>query len=127
MAKVMVVDDVPVIRETIAKLLRYEGFETICASNGLEALAFLRTSAPDVMLVDIMMPEMDGMQLLANLRSEPRWRDMPVIVMSALNDDSHQNQAQQLGASEYLVKTHFSAMQILESIRRFTDKKNLQH
>jgi len=77
-----------------------------------------------VMLVDIMMPEMDGMQLLANLRREPRWREMQVIVMSALSDDSHQIQAEKLGASEYLVKTQFSAMNILEAIRRLTDKKN---
>ena len=124
MPMVMVVDDVPVIRETIAKLLRYEGFETVCAANGVEALGHLRTCDPDVVLLDIMMPEMDGMQLLANLRSQPRWRNMPVILMSALSDDGHQSQAEQLGANEYLVKTQFNAMHILKSIRRFTEKKD---
>ncbi len=123
MPTVMVVDDTAVIRETVAKLLRREGFNTICASNGKEALAVLQLSAPDLVLLDLMMPEMDGLECLALLRQEPRWQALPVIVMTALGDEENQLKAQRLGASDYLVKARFSMNQILERVRRLIAQK----
>jgi CheY-like chemotaxis protein len=87
MAMVMVVDDTAVIREAVARLLRREGFETICAANGKEALDKLKLNQPDLVLLDIMMPEMDGLHCLQELRSDPRWETLPVIMMTALCDD----------------------------------------
>jgi CheY-like chemotaxis protein len=118
MATVMVVDDTAVIRETLAKLLRNEGFQTVCAANGKEALAALQSAAPDVILLDIMMPEMDGLECLAALRQQPRWRALPVIIMTALGDEEHQLKAERLGASDYLVKARLSLNQVLERVRR---------
>jgi CheY-like chemotaxis protein len=123
MPTVMVVDDTAVIRETVAKLLKREGFDTICASNGKEALAVLNASAPDVILLDIMMPEMDGLECLALLRKEPRWQALPVIIMTAMNDEEHQMKAERLGASDYLIKARYSMNQILERVRKLIAQK----
>jgi two-component system sensor histidine kinase and response regulator WspE len=123
MATVMVVDDTLVIRETVAKLLKREGYDTICVGSGREALDALKSSDPDLMLLDIMMPEMDGMECLSLLRRDARWRELPVIIMSALSDEEHQKQAQELGASDYLVKARFTISQILERVRDAMGKK----
>jgi CheY-like chemotaxis protein len=115
---VLVVDDTPVVRETMAKILRVEGFDTVCAANGQEALDALGRVSPDVMLLDIMMPVMDGMQFLKRIRGNPKWAKVPVIVMTALSDDETSLEANQLGANEFLVKTHFTVAGMLETIKR---------
>jgi CheY-like chemotaxis protein len=117
MATVLVVDDTLVIRETVARLLKREGYDTICVGSGKEALDALKSSDPDLMLLDIMMPEMDGMECLSLLRKDARWRKLPVIVMSALSDEEHLKKAEELGAKDYLVKARFTIGQILERVR----------
>jgi CheY-like chemotaxis protein len=119
MATVMVVDDTQLIRETVAKLLRREGYDTVCASNGIEALREFEKTPPDLVLLDIMMPDMDGMEFLERLRQRPAGRSLPVIMMSALGDDVNQNLAKELGASEFLVKTRFNAGQVLERVKHW--------
>jgi CheY-like chemotaxis protein len=118
MATVMVVDDMPVIRETVAKLLKHEGFDTICASNGKEALDAARRTPPDLVLLDVMMPEMNGMEFLEQLRSDPKIQNTRVIIMSAFSDDEWQRRALQLGVSEYLVKARCSIAQMLEHVKQ---------
>jgi CheY-like chemotaxis protein len=121
MPTVMVVDDTAIIRETVARILRKEGYTTVCASNGKEALETIQAAAPDIMLLDIMMPEMDGMATLAHLRQNPRWHSLPIIMMTALSDDEHQSKAEMLGASDYMVKARVSIDQMLQRMRRLLD------
>jgi CheY-like chemotaxis protein len=118
MATVLVVDDTKVIRDTVGKLLRTEGFDTLCCANGKEALEALHTSHPDVLLLDIMMPEMDGLTLLQMVRSLPEGKKLPVIMMTALSDDESHRRAAALGANEYLVKATFTVRDIINNIRR---------
>jgi CheY-like chemotaxis protein len=118
MSTVMVVDDMPVVRETVAKLLKHEGFDTVCAANGQEALDAVRQAPPDLVLLDVMMPVMDGMQFLEQLRADPKIRDIPVIVMTAFSDDEWQRRALQLGISEYLVKARCSISEMINSVRQ---------
>lgn len=118
MSTVMVVDDMPVIRETVAKLLKHEGFDAVCASNGREALDALRKSPPDLVLLDMMMPEMNGMEFLEKLRADPKFGNIPVIVMTAFSDDEWQRKAIQLGVSEYLVKARCSISQMISSVKQ---------
>jgi CheY-like chemotaxis protein len=118
MSTVMVVDDMPVVRETVAKLLKHEGFDTVCAANGQEALDAVRRVPPDLVLLDVMMPVMDGMQFLEQLRADPKIRDIPVIVMTAFSDDEWQRRALQLGISEYLVKARCSISEMISSVRQ---------
>jgi CheY-like chemotaxis protein len=122
MATVLVVDDTVVIRETVARLLKRAGYQTICAGSGKEALDVLDSSDPDLMLLDIMMPEMDGMECLSLLRKDSRWRELPVIIMSALSDEEHQKKAEELGARDYLVKARFTITQILEKVKAAVGK-----
>jgi CheY-like chemotaxis protein len=114
----MVVEDTALLRDTVARYLRLQGFSTVCAANGLEALAALGDAVPDLILLDIMMPEMDGLECLIKLRRDPRARETPVIMMSALGNPEQKERARQLGAQEYLVKAPFSAEELMDRINR---------
>jgi CheY-like chemotaxis protein len=82
---VLLVDDEHAILDALAGILEDEGFRVVTAGNGREALARLQEgSLPDVALVDVMMPVMDGRELLREMQGDPRWRDIPVVLMSAV-------------------------------------------
>ena len=118
MATVMVVDDTTVIRDTVAKLLRREGFETVCASNGKEALEAMKSHRPDLVLLDLMMPEMDGIACLDALAHDPQLQNLPVIMMTAVADEGYETKARELGVKDYLVKARFSVGEMLDQVKR---------
>lgn len=108
MRTILVVEDSTMSREIVMRILRREGYNVVGATNGLEALDIVHQSQPDLVLLDIMMPEMDGLTLLEILRRSPETKEMPVILMTALSDEGRITRAKELGAQEYLVKTRFS-------------------
>jgi CheY-like chemotaxis protein len=114
----MVVDDTESIRQSLSKLLRLEGCDVVTAGSGREAMHELETSVPDLVLLDVMMPEMDGMQFLEILRGHPIWRELPVIMVSALSDPRRIHRAKQLGAKEYLIKAGLPVTQLLHLIKQ---------
>ncbi|TLY59938.1 MAG: response regulator, partial [Gammaproteobacteria bacterium] len=81
--KVLLVDDDEIMRESVRRVLEQEQWEVIGASNGCFALEQLAESSPDVILLDLMMPEMDGFEFLLAIRQHPEWRDIPVLVLTA--------------------------------------------
>ena len=85
MKTVLLVDDEHAILDALSGILEDEGFRVVTAGNGREALARLgEGTPPDVALVDVMMPVMDGRELLREMQGDPRWRDIPVVLMSAV-------------------------------------------
>lgn len=82
--KVLVVDDEEAIRELLQAVLSNEGYQVICAAGGLEALELAPRERPDLALVDVMMPGMDGRQLVARLRELPEMAGRPMVMMSAV-------------------------------------------
>ncbi|MFU8827004.1 MAG: PP2C family protein-serine/threonine phosphatase [Brevefilum sp.] len=104
MYEVLVVDDDRLIRMVMGKYLENEGHRVSFAINGREALAMLLTQAYDLVLLDIEMPEMNGYQVLERLLGDPRWRDLPVIVTSALEELDSVVRCIELGAEDYLIK-----------------------
>ncbi len=84
MKTVLLVDDEHAILDALSGILEDEGFRVVTAGNGREALARMEEVAPDVALVDMMMPVMDGRELLRELQASERWRHIPVVMMSAV-------------------------------------------
>ena len=119
MSKVLVVEDSVAAREAVMRLLRHEGYGVIGAANGVEALRAIEQEKPDLVLLDVMMPEMDGMSTLIELRQRPECSDLPVILVTALSDEERISQARELGVSEYLVKTRFSYEDLLNYVGRY--------
>jgi chemosensory pili system protein ChpA (sensor histidine kinase/response regulator) len=103
---VMVVDDSLTIRRITGRLLTRAGYEVVEARDGVEALEKLRTLLPQVVLLDIEMPRMDGFELTRQMRDDPRLRQVPIIVISSRTADKHRQHAAQLGVNLFLGKPY---------------------
>lgn len=101
---VLVVDDSEMNRDTLARRLRYEGFVVDIAASGEEALSMLRTKVYDLVLLDIMMPNIDGYQVLETIKADKHLCDIAVIMVSAINDLDSVMRCTEMGADDYLTK-----------------------
>jgi len=115
---VMVVDDTESARDIAARLLKFHGVEAVQAASGPEALQLLEEVHPDLILLDIAMPDMDGFEVLGKLRDDPRWQDIPVVMLTAVMDEQSIRRAFDLGACEYLLKAAFTAPKMVEVVKR---------
>ncbi len=104
MRRILIVDDMLVSREALARILQQHGYETVPAMNGAEALALLKKNKIDLILLDQMMPEVDGLTFLAGIRRFPKWKNLPVIMFTGVKDRSCNSRAQGLDVKEFLVK-----------------------
>ncbi|MFZ6772030.1 Hpt domain-containing protein [Undibacterium sp. SXout7W] len=115
---VMVVDDSLTVRRVTQRLLTREGYQVILAKDGIDALEQLQSVTPDVMLVDIEMPRMDGFDLTRNVRSDARTAHIPIIMITSRTADKHRNYAKELGVNEYFGKP-YREDDLLEAITGF--------
>lgn len=102
--KIMIVDDTEGIRTGLALLLRAHGFEPVPAASGAEALDLLEARTPDLIILDLSMPETDGLMLLEQIREWPDMARVPVLVYSAVSDEATKRRAKRLGAVEFIEK-----------------------
>jgi CheY-like chemotaxis protein len=118
MSKILVVDDAEDARFLVSRLLHLGGFTTDMAEDGLDALAHIEASPPDLILLDMMMPRMNGVQMLGVLRQDPRWRDLPVLVYTAVADARWIDEAKRLGVQDVIVKGSVDGEGLLDRIVR---------
>lgn len=104
MAKILIVDDEPNLRLMVSMILQAESHDVAEAANGHEALAAMTDEVPDVILLDLMMPEMDGWRFLEELRARGLRRQTRVVIISALSDDESIERGRAEGARAHLVK-----------------------
>ena len=104
--RVMVVDDSLTVRKITGRLLAREGYRVLTARDGVEALELLAESVPEVMLVDVEMPRMDGFDLTRNVRADARLKDVPIIMITSRTADKHKNYATELGVNVFLGKPY---------------------
>lgn len=119
---VMVVDDSLTVRRVTQRLLTREGYQVVLAKDGIDALEQLQSVTPDVMLVDIEMPRMDGFDLTRNVRSDARTAHIPIIMITSRTADKHRNYARELGVNEYFGKP-YREDDLLEAIVGFVGKE----
>jgi CheY-like chemotaxis protein len=113
--KILVVDDEPDTVMLLSKFLRYNGYEVITAGDGFECITRAKNEQPDLILLDNIMPNMDGQTTLGKLRASKETKDIHVIMITALSDEKYIASAQQKGAVEYLMKP-FNYVVLLEKI-----------
>ena len=102
----MVVDDSLTVRKIAGRLLSREGYHVLTAKDGVDALEQLLDVVPDVMLVDIEMPRMDGFDLTRNVRADARLKDVPIIMITSRTAEKHRNYAKEIGVNHYLGKPY---------------------
>ena len=121
MPTVMVVDDAPLTRATLKRLLVREGYDAVTAQDGIDALRQLEERRlPDVILLDINLPDVDGLELLERLHSNPSWRALPVVMLTSASDAHTVHRAHQLGAKALLVKAAFNIHEMMREIKSCT-------
>jgi chemosensory pili system protein ChpA (sensor histidine kinase/response regulator) len=115
---VMVVDDSLTVRKITSRLLARSGYQVLTAKDGVDALEQLVDVLPDVMLLDVEMPRMDGFELTKRLRQDVRTQDLPIIMITSRTADKHRRYALELGVNEYMGKP-YQEEELLDNISRF--------
>jgi chemosensory pili system protein ChpA (sensor histidine kinase/response regulator) len=114
---VMVVDDSITVRKVTTRLLERYGFDVVTAKDGVDAMSLLQDRIPDVMLLDIEMPRMDGFELARHVRTDERLRHIPITMITSRTGDKHRERAMQIGVNHYLGKP-FQEHELLKTIHR---------
>lgn len=119
---IIVVEDESFLSKVLAERLEDEGFGQITvAGNGEEALAMIKQHNPDIVLLDMILPKMNGFEVLEVLQADPKLKKIPVLVLSNLGQDQDIEQAKKLGARDYIVKSNFSLQKVVEKIMSILD------
>lgn len=112
--RIMVVEDEEALQRVLVEWLRGEGYEALGATTGAEALDLIPRELPDLILLDIILPEVNGFEVMIKLRSDPVLSKIPIIVLTNLGDEEDRKRALELGAKNYLVKAEYD----FESMRK---------
>jgi DNA-binding response OmpR family regulator len=104
MSSVLIVDDEPTARETLMAILEGEGYDLHQAKDGIQALRMLKQFQPDLILLDVMMPAMDGFEVCQRIRATPALAEVPIILLTALDDRDSLLRGLEAGADDFLSK-----------------------
>lgn len=122
MSKILLVEDDPFIAEIYEKKLTDSGFEVVNAKTGKEVLKRVVEDSYDLVLLDLVLPELSGMEVLHELRSKPEYRkDLKVVIFSNLSSPEEQEATQKAGADGFISKTAFTPSQVVDEVRRYLD------
>ncbi|OGI34429.1 MAG: hypothetical protein A2407_04005, partial [Candidatus Moranbacteria bacterium RIFOXYC1_FULL_44_8] len=115
--KILIVDDSDVVRETYAQIFKQKGFDVLTAVDGIEGADFATKEIPNVILTGIVMPRMDGFQLIKTLQDNVQTKNIPVAILSHLGREEDRVKSQELGISEFIVQGSSSINEIVEKIK----------
>ncbi len=113
---VLVVEDTELLRRMYSDKLTNDGYRVLAAADGLEALSILRTDTPDLILLDLIMPKMSGLEILEIIKKDPRLTRIPVVILSNLGQDADMQRALDLGATDYLIKNEVRPNDVADRI-----------
>jgi len=123
MAKILIVEDDEMLVRMYTKKFENEGFQVVSAYSGGEGQVAAEKEKPDAMLLDIMMPCMDGFSLVRALKEKEATKNIPIVIFTNLGtSELFVNEAKQLGVQDYLVKYKTSAKEVVETIKKYIDK-----
>ena len=122
MSKILLVEDDPFLVTLLKAKLSREGFEILHAKDGQEAIDILRKGKPDLILLDIILPQKSGFEVLEEVRSDPQLRNVPVMIISNLGQTGDIEKGRELGVLEYFVKAKISVDELSDKVKEFLKK-----
>ena len=121
--KILLVEDEDFLLELYETKLEQAGYEVIKASNGSQGLSLAQLEKPNLILLDILMPEVDGYEMLRRLKADAKTKNIPVIIFSNLSQKAEIEKGLKLGASDFIIKTSVTPSELAGRVREFLSKK----
>ena len=115
--KILIVEDDKFLRELIARKLTDEGFEIVEAVDGEDGIKKIKETKPDLVLLDLILPNIDGFEVLSRVKGDVSLASIPIIILSNLGQKEEVEKGLELGAADYLIKAHFTPGEIIEKIK----------
>ena len=115
---ILLVEDDEFLAELYATKLNLEGFEVLLAVDGEKGLKMIKEKSPDLILLDIILPKMDGFELLKILKKDGKLKRIPVILLTNLSQKDEVKKGLELGAQDYLIKAHFMPSEVVKKIKQ---------
>lgn len=117
MAKIIIIEDDSLLRSLYEDIFKFDGYEVAVAADGEEGLEVVREFRPTLILLDIMMPKMNGLEVLKKIKSDPETKNIPVIILTNLAGETDAKTALTLGAVKYIVKSSYNPKEISEMVK----------
>lgn len=114
--RILIVEDDVFIRDIYQVKFSQEGFDVVTAEDGVKALAILEKIVPDVILLDIIMPYMNGMEVLRNIKSNELLKKIPVIMLTNISEKEKVTEGTELGINDYIIKSHFTPSEVVHKV-----------
>lgn len=121
MKKILIVEDDVFISEMYAKKLQKAGFEVISVRDGQEAISKLEEIMPDLVLLDIVLPKIDGFEVLKTIKTDPKFKKIKVALLTNLGEGENIKKGLELGADAYLIKAHSIPSEIIEKVKEILE------
>jgi len=115
--KVLIVEDDKFLQKILVLKFSSDGFDVRAASDGEEAVALIRAERPDLVILDLIMPKLNGFEVLTNIRTDAATRKLPVIVLSNLGQDEDKKRAAEMGVADFLVKSDISIQEVVQKAK----------
>ena len=122
MPKILFIEDEPALQKALGDFLQRHGHEVTAVLNGADGLAAARRERPDLILLDLILPRLSGLEVLKQIRGEPDLSAVPVIVLTNVESNEAVEQAVELGVKAYLVKTSYRLEEVLEKVKAALDQ-----
>lgn len=116
--KILIIEDEEILSNLLQKKLVQEGYDVVAACDGEEGLETIRKENPDLILLDIVMPKMSGLEVMENMTKDKTLKKIPVIVISNSGQPVELDKAQRLGASDWLIKTDFDPAEVVAKVKK---------
>lgn len=115
--KVLVAEDDQFLLKVYLNKFKMEDYDVISALDGVEAMKKLKSEKPDILLLDLVMPEKDGFEVLCEMKMDPELKKIPVVILSNLGQESDIKKGKELGADDYMVKANFSINEVVDKVK----------
>lgn len=119
MKKILLIEDDEILIGLLEKKIVQEGYDCITARNGLEGLEKMKETNPDIVLLDIIMPKMSGLEVMEEMQKDEKLKGIPVIVISNSGQPVEIDRIQKLGARDWLIKTEFNPQEVMEKVKKY--------
>ena len=123
MTKIAIIEDDPTISQMYRLKFEADGFDVRMASNGKIGVELVKTFKPDIILLDIQMPEMDGAEALKHIRADSHSKDTPVIILTNLGEEEAPSEMRSLGISSYIVKANNTPRQVVTHVQEIESRE----